>query len=156
MKHPIKGIVMDAVTLEMQYFMINPTPINEDISVSFNEAKAPGLSHPFFQYIGGEADEISFDIEIDDRIGEIAYTGGMTADFIAFMQRFRPAKSGKQFSPPPPIIVAYGQNYFEGLVTSMKVTKDRFDSDVLKPTKATISITIKSLPVDEVDSNTQY
>jgi hypothetical protein len=143
MQHPIKAIIMDASTNEYREFQFNPVPVDQDININYTDVKAPGLPHPFFQYTGGEADNISFNIELDD-----SYTGSKsTNSFLNFMQRFRPAKDGTQFAPPPQVIIAYGMNFYTGLVSGMKITTDQFDPQTLIPTKAVIAITIRTLPV---------
>lgn len=133
---------MDGRTLEFRRFQFNPTPLEEDLSVEYKDIRGAGMSHPFFQYVGGNADEITFDINLNDK-GERL---GFTEEFLRFMSRFRP-KNMTQFSPPPPIILSYGTMQRTGLVTNMKITRDRFDPRSLSTTKAQISITIKTLPV---------
>jgi len=139
---PIKAILMDARTLQFRRFQFNPEPLDESIQVAYQEITAPGLSHPFFQYVGGNSDEITFEIHLNDAGEHLGYT----EDFMAFLDRFRPRRN-TQFSPPPPVILSYGPYQKTGIVTSMKISRERFDSRSLRTTKATISLSIKTLPV---------
>lgn len=138
---PSKAIIMDGSTKEFKKFQFNPVPIDEDINIDFTEIKSPGLSHPLFQYICGNADTITFDIELDDAGEHFGYTG----DFINFMYRFRPPKNNKRFKPPPPVILSYGSYVRTGIITNMPITRRDFDAKTLKVTKALIRVSIKSL-----------
>lgn len=138
---PSKAVIMDASTKEFRKFQFNPIPIEEDINIKFEEISSPGLSHPFFQYISGNADTITFDIELDDAGEHFGYTG----DFINFMYRFRPPRNSKRFSPPPPVTLSYGTYVRTGIIMSMPITRRGFDAKTLKVTKAVIKVTIKSI-----------
>jgi len=89
----------------------------------------------------GEADIITFTIQLDD----LGMYSGYTEEFLTFMERFKPEQTGR-FKPPPPVIIAYGTLYRKGLITSMRLKRDRFDPTSLSTIRATLDISIKSLP----------
>lgn len=138
---PVKAVIMDMITQESKEFQFNPTPINEEISVFYSEITSPGLAHPLFQYVRGEADIITFTIQLDD----LGMYSGYTEEFLTFMERFKPEQTGR-FKPPPPVIIAYGTLYRKGLITSMRLKRDRFDPTSLSTIRATLDVSIKSLP----------
>lgn len=125
---------------ERRRFQFNPSPVDISNKIEYEQMDAPGLGHPFYQYTKGNSDIYSFTIQLDDKGRESGYT----ADFIDFINQFKP-KEG-QFDPPSPVIIAYGSAFIiEGVITEVKTTINRFDPDSLFPTQADIDITIQTI-----------
>lgn len=149
---PDKGIIMDAETLEYKLFQFNPIPIDEDISTDFKEIKAAGISHPFYQYASGNSDQIKFELYLNDLWFQRTKPN-YTEDFIRFLYRFRPERGATRFDPPPPIIIAYGPFYRNGLVSGMQISRTRLDPSTLAAIEATVTLSIITLPAPDL-SNT--
>jgi hypothetical protein len=147
---PAKGVIMDAVTYEYLFFQFNPVPIEESLGTNFEEMNSPGMSHPFFQYVNGKADSITFDLNLND-FGFSERNDGYTENFLKFLSRFKPDRGGARFSPPPPVIIAYGTFYRTGIIQDMKITRNRFSRD-LKTIEAVVSITMATLPISSMDN----
>ena len=141
-RKPPKAVIMDAVSGEYRKFQFNPTPMATEVGVEYVDIRSPGLAHPFFQYVGGEADNITFTIFLDDK-GEFR---GYTDIFLRFLERFR-ATDNSQFNPPPPVTIAYGAKVRTGLIQSMDIEETRFDPINLMVVRAEIEIKMVSLPV---------
>ncbi|MHB1001978.1 MAG: CIS tube protein [Armatimonadota bacterium] len=54
------GYLVDVVTRESLSFQYNPDEITDEKSTDFATIKVPGMSHPRYQYVAGEARRISF------------------------------------------------------------------------------------------------
>lgn len=140
-RKPSKAVIMDAVTGKYKKFQFNPTPMQSEVVVDYAQMDSPGLAHPFFQYVGGMADEIVFTIYLDDK-GEYK---GYTQEFLNFLQTFR-ARDNSKFAPPNPVTIAYGENVRTGLIYGMSIQENRFDPISLIPVRAEVEVKIKSLP----------
>ena len=56
------GYIVDVVTRESLEFQYNPDEITDEKSTDFATIKVPGMSHPRYQYVAGEARRIAFKI----------------------------------------------------------------------------------------------
>lgn len=54
------GYLVDIVTRESLEFQYNPDEITDEKSTDFATIKVPGMSHPRYQYVAGEARRIAF------------------------------------------------------------------------------------------------
>ncbi|MHB0998522.1 MAG: CIS tube protein [Armatimonadota bacterium] len=54
------GYLVDVVTRESLEFQYNPDEITDEKSTDFATIKVPGMSHPRYQYVAGEARRITF------------------------------------------------------------------------------------------------
>lgn len=152
LRNPPKAVIMNSKTGEYKEFQFNPTPIDEEHGVDYARITAPGLPHPFFQYVGGHEDEISFEINLDDK----GMWKGYTHDFIKFLNKFRPTIEKHQFQSPPPLILAYGRSFIRtGILEGISVEKNRFHSDTLMVARATATLEIISLPAEDKGSMTK-
>jgi phosphoribosylformylglycinamidine synthase len=58
------GYLVDVVTRESLEFQYNPDDITDEKSTDFATIKVPGMSHPRYQFVAGEARKISFKLSL--------------------------------------------------------------------------------------------
>lgn len=154
MRKPMKGFIMNVETGVRRPFPFNPTPLEESRMNEFVDMKSPGLNSPYFQYTGGEANVHTFTMYVNDKAK--GQTFGSTFDMLNFLRQFKP-DSNEQFNPPPPIMIAYGtgNKVILGIVENMDIKRERFSPDTLLPVSAEIQLTIKELPPEGMDLESQ-
>lgn len=147
-RKPMKGFIMNLKTGVRRQFQFNPTPIEETRTNEFVEMKSPGLSSPYFQYVGGEANTYVFTIELDDKGMPYSHTFFT----LNFLRQFKP-DIVTQFQTPPPIMLAYGtgNRVITGIVTELNIERDMFLPQTLLPIRAKVDIEIKELPIEGDD-----
>jgi phage protein U len=59
---PLTAYLVDAVTRERLAFQYNPNDIVDSKSTSYATLVVPGMSHPRYQFVAGDARKISFTV----------------------------------------------------------------------------------------------
>lgn len=137
-----KAYILNNKTKKTMQFQYNPEEFTDSIGVNFAPLESPGMSYPMFQYIGGKAREVTFELFLD------AYEDPARLKVtkpIAFLNSFLPtADSGKTFSPPPTLTFAWGWFVKNCILVDMQIRYTQFDTH-LQPTRATVAITLNVL-----------
>ena len=132
---------------ETREFKIAPHTISEDISIDYDDITAPGIAHPYLQFVKGNSMGVRFDIELSDRASQTSR--GYTEDFIDFLYRFLPDNEGETtedyFIPPPMAKMAYGDNLYVGVITDLTVKRKQFHPDTLATTRAVVEVTMATV-----------
>lgn len=59
-KQPVTAYLVDVVTRERLAFQYNPNDIVDSKATTYATLVVPGMSHPRYQYVAGDARKISF------------------------------------------------------------------------------------------------
>jgi Contractile injection system tube protein/LysM domain len=127
--------------------MFNPTEYDIDRGANYAELDVPGLSTPILQFIRGDAQTLNLSLFIDSFDSR-----GAISDALAALRAF--VTIDGDLHSPPVCLFQWGDQSFQGVVTSLKEKFSLFDSDG-NVIRATVTLSLKSyLPV-EVQLRTQ-
>ena len=132
-----KGLIKNVDTGEIKYFDYNPSEYNESKAVKFNEIESPGTSTPKFEYVGGKAREISFQLFFH------RHDPKYIEDFMEFMEQFIPEKHS-QYDPPPKVFLAYGNVVGKYIMKGLNKRVITVNKD-LRPIEATLDVVLKEV-----------
>jgi hypothetical protein len=151
-----KAYIQNNATNDIMEFQFNPPEFNDKLGVEFSELSSPGMSAPMFQYIGGKARVVTFELYLNAWTG---YRGqvpigpspeGVVSDLyvkapIRFLHSFLPpADAGKTFSPPPTMTFAWGWFVKTCILTDLDINYTRFNAQ-LDPIEAKVNLTLTIL-----------
>ncbi len=130
--------------------LFNPSEYLTD-SANYSEKKVPGLDGPLFQYISGEATELSLNLFLDTYVPKqptslISFgTPPTSTDVSAITKRIANATSiDGSLHRPPEVTFRWGSLNFRGIVTRFNHTYTMFTESGM-PVRAKVSLTFKSL-----------
>jgi hypothetical protein len=127
--------------------MFNPTDYGIDRGANYAELDVPGLSTPILQFIRGEAQTLSLSLFLDSFDSR-----GTVSDALNKLRAF--VTIDGHLHSPPVCLFQWGDQSFQGVVTSLKEKFSLFDS-YGNVVRATVTLSLKSyLPV-EVQVRTQ-
>jgi hypothetical protein len=121
--------------------MFNPTDYGIDRGASYAELDVLGLDTPILQFLRGEAQTLSLALFLDGSDGRQSVAAALDA-LRAFV-----TISGELHAPPI-CLFQWGDQSFQGVVTTLKEKFSLFDSDG-NVVRATITLSLKSyVPAD--------
>jgi hypothetical protein len=127
--------------------MFNPTDYGIDRGASYAELDVPGLGTPILQFIRGEAQTLSLTLFLDGSDGRQPVT-----DALNKLRAF--VTIDGNLHAPPICLFQWGDQSFQGVVTSLKEKFSLFDSDG-NVVRATVTLSLKSYVPVEVQVRTQ-
>src|SRR5260370_27913747 len=127
--------------------MFNPTDYGIDRGASYAELDVPGLDTPILQFIRGEAQTLSLALFLDGSDGRQPVTDALNK-LLAFVTLDR------ELHAPPIYLFQWGDQSFQGVVTSLKEKFSLFDSDG-NVVRATVTLSLKSYVPVQVQVRTQ-
>jgi len=141
------GYIVDVVTRESLEFQYNPDEINDEKSTDFATIKVPGMSHPRYQYVAGEARKISF---------KVSFFKGPVREKTAWLQSLLYPQHEKTMlrNAPHKVLFFFGDLY-PGVMCVVRQVRARyfhmFDRDNLLPQHAEVDLTLEEIVVKSVD-----
>ena len=135
------GYLVDVVTRKKMSFQYNPDEINDEKSTDFATIKVPGMSHPRYQYVSGEARKISF---------KLVFFKGPVKKKVAWLQSFLYPQHEKTMlkNAPHKVLFFFGDLY-TGTLCIVRQVRVRyfhmFDKDNLLPQHAEVEITLEEI-----------
>ena len=130
--------------------LFNPSEYQLTDGSSYSEKKVPGLDGPIFQYISGDATELSLNLFLDTYVPKssslISFgTPKESTDVSGITKQIADATSiDGSMHRPPKVTFKWGSLYFEGVITKMNHTYTMFTESGM-PVRAKVSLTFKSL-----------
>ena len=141
------GYLVDVATRESLEFQYNPDEITDEKSTDFASIKVPGLSHPRYQYVAGEARKISF---------RLSLFKGPVREKAAWLQSLLYPEHAKTMlrNAPHKVLFFFGDLY-PGVTCIVRSVRVRyfhmFDSDTLLPQHAEVDLTLEEIVAKSVD-----
>lgn len=141
------GCILDVVTHERLDFQYNPDEITDEKSTDFATIKVPGMSHPRYQYVAGEARRITF---------KLVFFKGPVKQKVAWLQSLLYPKHEKTMlkNAPHKVLFFLGDLY-PGVMCIVRQVRARyfnlFDSDSLLPQHAEVDLTLEEIVQKSVD-----
>lgn len=135
------GYLVDVVTREKMSFQYNPDEITDEKSTDFATIKVPGMSHPRYQYVSGEARKIVF---------KLVFFKGPVKKKVAWLQSFLYPQHAKTMlkNAPHKVLFFFGDLY-TGTLCIVRQVRVRyfhmFDKDNLLPQHAEVEITLEEI-----------
>ncbi len=141
------GCVVDVVTHERLEFQYNPDEISDEKSTDFAAIKVPGMSHPRYQYVAGEARRITF---------KVSFFKGPVKDKVAWLQSLLYPQHEKTMlkNAPHKVLFFFGDLY-PGTLCVVRQVRSRyfhlFDRDSLLPQHAEVELALEEIVTKSVD-----
>ena len=138
---PVTAYLVDTVTRERLAFQYNPNDIVDSKATSYASIVVPGMSHPRYQYVAGEARKISFLVSF--------YQGEVRRQVAWLQSLLYPAHEGTMLKTAPhPVLFFFGELY-PGIACLVREVRAHyaylFDPDTLQPRRADVEITLEEL-----------
>lgn len=135
------GCIVDVVTRESLEFQYNPDEITDEKSTDFATIKVPGMSHPRYQYVAGEARRITF---------KVSFFKGPVKKKVAWLQSLLYPQHEKTMlkNAPHKVLFFFGDLY-TGVLCIVRQARTRyfhmFDRDSLLPQRAEVELTLEEI-----------
>jgi len=141
------GYLVDVVTRESLEFQHNPYEISDEKSTDFTSIKVPGISHPRYQYVAGEARKISF---------QISFFKGPVKQKVAWLQSLLyPEHAATMLRNAPHKVLFFFGDLYPGILCIVRQVRVRyfnmFDADSLLPQHAEVDLTLEEIVSKSVD-----
>ncbi|MHB9037087.1 MAG: hypothetical protein ACYC64_10485 [Armatimonadota bacterium] len=135
------GYLVDVVTRESLEFQYNPDDITDDKSTDYATIKVPGMSHPRYQFVSGEARKIAF---------TVVFFKGPVKQKVAWLQSLLYPQHEKTMlkSAPHKVLFFLGDLYPGTLCIVRQVRAHyfhMFDKDSLLPQHAEVEMTLEEV-----------
>lgn len=134
--------------------LFNPSEYQLTDGASYSEKKVPGLDGPVFQYISGDATELSVSLFLDTYVPKTPSVlpvsvpgmgGDNSTDVSKITREIADATSiDGSLHRPPKVTFQWGSLNFEGVVTKVSHTYTMFTESGM-PVRAKVNLTFKSL-----------
>lgn len=141
------GYIVDVVTRERLEFQYNPDEITDEKSTDFSTIKVPGMSHPRYQYVAGEARRISF---------RLSFFKGPVKQNVAWLQSLLYPQHEKTIlkNAPHKVLFFFGELY-PGVMCVVRQVRARyfhmFDEDSLLPQHSEVDLALEEIVQKSVD-----
>lgn len=141
------GYIVDVVTRERLEFQYNPDEITDEKSTDFSTIKVPGMSHPRYQYVAGEARRITF---------KLSFFKGPVKQKVAWLQSLLYPHHDKTMlkNAPHKVLFFFGELY-PGVTCVVRQVRARyfhvFDEATLLPQHSEVDLTLEEIVQKSVD-----
>ena len=135
------GYLVDVVTRESLEFQYNPDEISDEKSTDFAAIKIPGMSHPRYQYVAGEARKIAF---------KLVFFKGPVRESVAWLQSLLyPQHEKTMLKNAPHKVLFFLGDLYPGVLCIVRQVRTRyfhmFDLDNLLPQHAEVEMTLEEI-----------
>ena len=142
------GCIVDVVTHERLEFQYNPDEITDEKSTDFAAIKVPGMSHPRYQYVAGEARKITF---------KLVFFKGPVKESVDWLRSLLyPEHEGTMLKNAPHRVLFLFGDLYPGVLCVVRQVKARFfhmfDRESLLPQRAEAEIQLE----EYVDRSVNY
>jgi len=135
------GYLVDVVTRESLSFQYNPDEITDEKSTDFAAIKVPGMSHPRYQYVAGEARRIAFKLTF--------FKGGVKKKVAWLRSLLYPQHEKTMLKTAPHKVLFFFGDLYSGVPCIVRQVRVRyfhmFDQSNLLPQHAEVEITLEEI-----------
>jgi hypothetical protein len=146
--HPITAYLVDTVTRERLAFQYNPNAIVDSKAATYASIVVPGMSHPRYQFIAGDARKISFTLS--------CYQGDVRRQVAWLQSLLYPAYEGSMLTSAPHTVLFFFGELYPGIACLVREVRAHysylFDPETLQPRRADVEVTLEEL----VDRSVSY
>jgi hypothetical protein len=141
------GYLVDVVTRESLEFQYNPDEITDEKSTDFATIKIPGMSHPRYQYVAGEARKIAFKL--------VFFKGPVKQKVIWLQSLLYPQHEKTMLRNAPHKVLFFLGDLYPGVLCIVRQVRTRyfhmFDSENLLPQHAEVDMMLEEIVAKSVD-----
>ncbi len=141
------GYLVDVVTRESLEFQYNPEEISDEKSTDFATIKIPGMSHARYQYVAGEAAQITFKL--------VFFKGPVKQKVIWLQSLLYPQHEKTMLRNAPHKVLFFLGDLYPGVMCIVRQVRTRyfhlFDRDSLLPQHVEVDITLEEIVPKSVD-----
>jgi hypothetical protein len=142
------GYLVDADTGDRLAFQYNPDDIVDEKSTAYAMIKIPGMSHPRYQYVAGEARKITF---------KLVFFKGSVKESVAWLRSLLyPEHSGTMLKNAPHKVIFMFGDLYSGVTCVVRQVKARyfhmFEGQSLLPMRAEVDVVLE----EYVDQSVNY
>lgn len=135
------GYLVDVVTRESLEFQYNPDEIADEKGADFATIKVPGMSHPRYQYVAGEARRITF---------KLMFFKGPVKKKVTWLQSLLyPAHEKTMLKTAPHKVLFFFGDLYAGVPCIVRQVRVRyfhmFDQTNLLPQHAEVDMTLEEI-----------
>ncbi|OPZ83699.1 MAG: hypothetical protein BWY76_02162 [bacterium ADurb.Bin429] len=147
-QQPLTAYLVDTVTRERLAFQYNPNEIVDSKSTTYATLVVPGMSHPRYQYVAGDARKITFTVTF--------YKGDVRRQVAWLQALLYPTHQGTMLQQAPhPVLFFFGELY-PGIACLVREVRAHyaylFDPATLQPQRADVEITLEELVSQSVNA----
>jgi len=135
------GYLVDVVTRESLAFQYNPDEITDEKSTDYATIKVPGMSHPRYQYVSGDARRITF---------TVSFFKGNVREKVAWLQSLLyPQHDMTMLKSAPHKLLFFFGDLYPGVLCILRGARVRFfhmfDRDSLLPQRAEVELSLEEI-----------
>jgi hypothetical protein len=135
------GYLVDVVTRESLAFQYNPDEIMDEKSTDYATIKVPGMSHPRYQFVSGEARKIAF---------TVVFFKGPVKQKVAWLQSLLyPQHERTMLKSAPHKVLFFLGDLYPGTLCIVRQVRAHyfhmFDKDSLLPQHAEVELTLEEI-----------
>ncbi|MHB9131132.1 MAG: CIS tube protein [Armatimonadota bacterium] len=135
----IAGYLVDVVTRERLTFQYNPSDITDQKGTNYAALTVPGMSHPRYQYVAGEARKLHF---------SVVFFKGDVKKQVAWLQALLyPTYQGSQLKGAPHRVLLFFGELYPGIECLVRDVTARysylFDQQTLLPQRADVELVLE-------------
>lgn len=138
-----RGFITNVETGENIEFKVNPATMERIISIDWAVIQSPGSAGPEYQYTGGGARQIQFDLVLDG-VDRPIQEGGVLRELSQLELLTYPKGQGalenRMFLSPPRLVFVYGPRQWEIIIEKLRIT-EKVHNHLLIPIFVSIEIT---------------
>ena len=143
----LAGYLVDVDTGERLQFQYNPSEITDEKGTDYAAIKIPGMSHPRYQYVAGEARRIGL------RIG--LFKGPVKRQVHWLRSLLYPEHAGTMLKNAPHRVLLIFGDLYPSVTCIVRQVRARyfnlFDRDTLLPQQAEVELTLEEYVAESVE-----
>lgn len=141
------GFIIDVETGDNFDFQYNPSEFIDDKSTAWAAVKVPGMSHPRYQFVSGEARSISFKVHL--------FKGPVKKKVDWLRSLLYPEHAGTMLKHAPHKVLLVVGDLYPGVQCIVRQVKARyfglFDRATLAPQRAEVDVVLEEYVETSVD-----
>ena len=141
------GYLVDVVTRESLEFQYNPDEVTDEKNTDFATIKIPGMSHPRYQFVAGEARKISFRL--------VLFKGPVREKVAWLRSLLYPQHEKTMLRNAPHKVLFFLGDLYPGVMCVVRQVRARyfhmFDSENLLPQHAEVDLTLEEIVTKSVN-----
>jgi len=145
---PITAYLVDTVTRERLTFQYTPSDIVDGKSTTYASIVVPGMSHPHYQYVAGDARKISFTATF--------YKGPVKKNVAWLQALLYPTHQGTMLKQAPHTVLFFFGELYPGIACLVREVRAHyaylFDPATLQPQRADVEITLEEIVKQSVNA----
>jgi len=146
---PLTAYLVDAITRERLAFQYNPNDIVDSKSTTYATLVVPGMSHPRYQFVAGDARKISFTV--------VFYQKDVKKQVAWLQSLLYPTHAGSMLKQAPHQVLFFFGELYPGTPCLVREVRAHysylFDPATLLPQRADVEVTLEEVVAQSVNAS---